>query len=751
MIRVLDTQTGRFVELNDSTPIEYAILSHTWDPSGEQTYQDVRRIQDSPLSKVHALFIWVWWQLVPLLVWILDDLRLADVISYIEVHFYNAITATTLFLNTMLPEQRRLLVPLPRLLSRKLKRWSRRACHRVTLRDPFLWPAGLSSKVRRACAIARVNGHRYIWIDSCCIDKTSSAELSAAINSMYRWYRRSSVCYAFLSDVPSHGALSDRHWTPGYYQGRFQRSRWFSRGWTLQELIAPRVVVFLNEDWQFIGTKASHAHLVERATGIDVLVLTGEMELREVSVARRLSWASLRLTTVVEDGAYSLLGIFDINMPTLYGEGLRAFVRLQEEIIKRNPDQSLFAWGAPYLKDLPLPLDSEEPRRFSFNPHVSIGPSKGLFASYRDTFRDAATYRAIPHNVLAQRLGIPEPDLLPPTYVSTPYGICTHLPLISVVHALPQQTLLESYEDWHLAVLACETTSMEGHLIALICSIQQSGQSGFRLMNGGNVHVCASAEDTRGTLHRVVFLSPAHIDALRGRFRVEEVYIPPEDPGTSPHDATPILIPEGWTIHLATWSLAMLRELGYVADGPHQSESDPARSYYVLESMHGWIRAEYTTAVTNRTALQVSVSYGPHPYPRARQPALRSDSHLIPHGYDGVDSGSSRDTVAASQSGLKHEFTLQHFNEPHVLRLQESSGHELTVRITALNLPVPPCTGCLDVQVLRVTRPELVGPVSTGSAAPSSSAVGEAGQSESAFQIREGLAIPGHLSEVPPV
>ena len=190
-----------------------------------------------------------------------------------------------------------------------------------------------------ACQVARDAGYRYIWIDSCCIDKTSSSELSQAINSMYAWYGASRVCYAYLADVPPGD-------DPEYEGSVFRESRWFTRGWTLQELIAPVDVVFLSADWQTIGSKHYLGDVLEETTGIDQDALLHATELDKFSVAQRFSWASKRTTERVEDQAYSLMGIFDINMPTLYGEGERALRRLQEEIVRRTPDQSIFAWGA---------------------------------------------------------------------------------------------------------------------------------------------------------------------------------------------------------------------------------------------------------------------------------------------------------------------------------------------------------------------------------------------------------------------
>ncbi|EJF58378.1 HET-domain-containing protein [Dichomitus squalens LYAD-421 SS1] len=197
-----------------------------------------------------------------------------------------------------------------------------------------------------SCAVARENGYDYLWIDSCCIDKTSSSELSEAINSMYDWYRSVAVCYAYLSDVP----FGEKHRAGS---SRFRSSRWFKRGWTLQERIAPSALTFLSEDWKVIGTKGSLCDLVEDVTSIPEEALLHTKPLDLFSVAERFSWAATRQTTTTEDRAYSLLGIFAIHMPTLYGEGELAFQRLQEEVVQRIPDQSLFAWSHVYLSIKP--------------------------------------------------------------------------------------------------------------------------------------------------------------------------------------------------------------------------------------------------------------------------------------------------------------------------------------------------------------------------------------------------------------
>lgn len=190
------------------------------------------------------------------------------------------------------------------------------------------------AKLERCCKLALQDNLAYVWIDTCCIDKSSSAELTEAINSMYTFYQRATVCYAYLFDVEMEGAedLSD--------------SAWWTRGWTLQELIAPSRVEFYNSSWNFVGRKDSMNTKISAITGIDITALLGE-DLEHFSIAKRMSWASKRTTTRVEDMAYCLLGIFGVNMPLLYGEGQKAFIRLQEEILKQSDDQSLFSWSYP--------------------------------------------------------------------------------------------------------------------------------------------------------------------------------------------------------------------------------------------------------------------------------------------------------------------------------------------------------------------------------------------------------------------
>ena len=193
-------------------------------------------------------------------------------------------------------------------------------------------------KLKGCCLQAKRDGFAYAWIDTCCINKDSSTELSEAINSMFRWYAEAGMCYAYLTDVSPGNDHRDG-------LSSFFASRWFRRGWTLQELLAPEEVRFFDSDWGLIGTKEDYSHEIELITGIPRHFLLGWDDFRQASVAQRMSWAACRETTRIEDMAYCLLGIFDITMPMIYGEGDRAFRRLQHEIIRACLDHSILAWG----------------------------------------------------------------------------------------------------------------------------------------------------------------------------------------------------------------------------------------------------------------------------------------------------------------------------------------------------------------------------------------------------------------------
>jgi hypothetical protein len=228
------------------------------------------------------------------------------------------------------------------------------------------------SKFMGCCKEVKRLGMRYVWIDTCCIDQKSSSEVYESINSMFDWYRIARLCIAYLSDVtegldagdddgedtpvvrlrdsartlrlmPSTSQRS-RHIISGV---NFNHSQWFQRGWTLQELIAPDEVWFYQYDWQLLGLRSSLAYRISCITDINELILhkNGLLRLHSFSVATKMSWAAGRHTTRPEDRAYSLMGLFGINMPTLYGEGGEAaFFQLQTKNFEVFSDHSILAW-----------------------------------------------------------------------------------------------------------------------------------------------------------------------------------------------------------------------------------------------------------------------------------------------------------------------------------------------------------------------------------------------------------------------
>ncbi|CAF3580719.1 unnamed protein product, partial [Fusarium graminearum] len=260
------------------------------------------------------------------------------------------------------------------------------------------------SKLRESCKLARSLKLDYLWIDTCCIDKSSSAELSEAINSMFRWYAESTICLAFLQDVPPSESEEEK-------KRAFRGSRWFSRGWTLQELIAPGKVIFYGQDWKPLGNRSELKDYIKLVTGISEELLDSTHHMMEIkqrqlgqySIAEKMYWAAGRETTRPEDIAYCLLGIFDINMPLLYGEGqIKAFKRLQEEIIKSTDDESIYAWRQPRYRvegKTYWSLLANSPSAFDID-HVAkdlngLVPKKSKYLSLRSGVSTSMTNRGL--------------------------------------------------------------------------------------------------------------------------------------------------------------------------------------------------------------------------------------------------------------------------------------------------------------------------------------------------------------------
>ena len=335
-----------------------------------------------------------------------------------------------------------------------------------------------SEKIRQSCLIAESHGYSWIWIDTCCIDKTSSSELSEALNSMFHYYSSAAVCYAYLRDVPTSSI--------GRYDGAspFAKSRWHTRGWTLQELVAPSVVLFLSSEWKLLASKIDLASELTHITGIPGVVLTMHLPHEAVSVAQRMSWASQRQTTRPEDEAYCLMGLFGINMPTLYGEGRNAFRRLQEEIMKETVDTSLFAWGRFLHAE-----NARSARTASAKPDSEHDSDSGyLFAASPAAYTDSRVVRfrpslcdsppghpALTHvsgavNALGSsaqvltgfaQLKMPETYIIPqrkellgvPTFTTSSYGVVADMPILQVTQPDEQLTI---------GVLFCDAVLQEG-------------------------------------------------------------------------------------------------------------------------------------------------------------------------------------------------------------------------------------------------------------------------------------------------
>lgn len=207
-------------------------------------------------------------------------------------------------------------------------------------------------KIRFCGERAAADNLQYFWVDTCCIDKSTNQELQTAINSMFRWYQRASKCYVHLSDVQIPKEIINAQSFQIVWKDAFRRSRWFTRGWTLQELLAPSTVEFFSKDGKPLGSKMSLELEIHEITKVPIKALRGEQPLSKFSVSERLSWAANRQTTYKEDKVYCVLGIFDVFLPLIYGEGEEyAFQRLKEEIQRRSGQK---AWrDREPLQDLP--------------------------------------------------------------------------------------------------------------------------------------------------------------------------------------------------------------------------------------------------------------------------------------------------------------------------------------------------------------------------------------------------------------
>jgi hypothetical protein len=193
------------------------------------------------------------------------------------------------------------------------------------------------NKIRFCGERAVADNLQYFWVDTCCIDKSNMQELQTAINSMFNWYQRASKCYVYLMDVQVPEEVQNAQSFQTAWEDAFRQSRWFTRGWTLQELLAPSTVEFFSKNCKLLGSKVSLERVIHEITKVPAGALSGQQRLSEFSVSERMSWAVSRQTTYKEDKIYCLLGIFEVFLPLIYGEGEEyASQRLQEEIQRRS-------------------------------------------------------------------------------------------------------------------------------------------------------------------------------------------------------------------------------------------------------------------------------------------------------------------------------------------------------------------------------------------------------------------------------
>ena len=292
-----------------------------------------------------------------------------------------------------------------------------------------------ASKIANACAQAKRAGLQWIWIDTCCIDKTSSAELGKSINSMFRWYQEAQVCFAHLADVNRQSQTNERV----ELENGVLNSEWFTRGWTLQEMLAPREMQFFDANWGPIGLRSQLTPIISKAAKISPEHLE---DFRRATTAQKMSWMADRVTSEEEDTAYCMLGIFDLNMDLRYGEGKKAFGRLQEMIIGSSTDESIFAWRSD---------------RFE---------SSGLLAPWPDCFRHSADIILRPDKISHAR----------PSYQMTSQGLQFPAPIMlvkDIEYKGPSYLLSGKAKDVDLSI---QCWRMEkGELRAVVLFLSKSG------------------------------------------------------------------------------------------------------------------------------------------------------------------------------------------------------------------------------------------------------------------------------------
>ncbi|CAO2648147.1 Nn.00g090690.m01.CDS01 [Neocucurbitaria sp. VM-36] len=348
-------------------------------------------------------------------------------------------------------------------------------------------------KLEKTCEKAVKDSLDYVWIDTCCIDKSSSAELSEAINSMFTWYKNSEKCYAYLADVE--------------YPRAIPNSKWFTRAWTLQELLAPsslqsgeRVgMEFFSRHWHSLGSKWALSNAITDITGVPKEYLEGK-SLHTASISMRMSWAADRQATRAEDIAYSLLGIFDVNMPLLYGEGkLKAFRRLQEEIMKISEDETLFAWDSMEITADASSSDilASDPKDFSEARHLVPFASDDRLVPYAMTHRGLRIWLQLLKMQMCEEKGREE--------------------LRSVIRPLRSPVMIWSSQDLVWAILRCHVAHDFHHLV--IIPLRYLAADIYLRDTSTNVALMPSDSVVNFTLPEEIYIRNSRIPSISNSIR----------------------------------------------------------------------------------------------------------------------------------------------------------------------------------------------------------------------------------------
>ncbi|KAF2732931.1 HET-domain-containing protein [Polyplosphaeria fusca] len=357
---------------------------------------------------------------------------------------------------------------------------------------------------------AASDGLKLFWVDTCCIDKSSSAELQEAINSMYQWYQKADRCYVYLSDVSTSGSAGSDSSPQQAWKQAFQDSRWFTRGWTLQELLAPTSVEFFSAEGERLGSKVSLLQEVHATTGIASQALQGT-PLHRFSVETRLSWAYRRNTTREEDKAYALLGIFEVHLSLIYGEGEKnAFRRLREEIQR----------SSRYAAEEQASIQS-----YHAQPDIVSGVERVLEAPWVVTLprppsfvgRETELARLHAHvsSTTSQRLAIYGLGGCGKTALAleTAYRVREHQPTCAVfwVPAVSRESFEQSYRDIAIALNVPGIAGANANVKRLVKARLSNENIGSWLMvidNADDVSVLFDPLDTGGSEERLIDFVP---------------------------------------------------------------------------------------------------------------------------------------------------------------------------------------------------------------------------------------------------